>query len=197
MAKSKKGFTIIEVVLVLAIAGLIFLMVFIALPALQRSQRNTRRRQDMARILSAINDYQSNNNGKSPVWVSGSSVTADPLFVPRYIDETCDDGTSKGGTVFSVTYAYSCSGDQFVDPDGTNYTMTYDRYSDNGTGANIGYLGSWFQIEDMIREHKIFLTAQSKCTGNESSPTTRVKGEGNISIVYALEGGAIYCGDNS
>ncbi|MBQ3261101.1 type II secretion system protein, partial [Candidatus Saccharibacteria bacterium] len=28
----KKGFTIIEVVLVLAIAGLIFLMVFIALP---------------------------------------------------------------------------------------------------------------------------------------------------------------------
>ena len=57
MTKNKKGFTIIEVVLVLAIAGLIFLMVFIALPALQRSQRNTRRRQDMARILSAFNDY--------------------------------------------------------------------------------------------------------------------------------------------
>ena len=38
--KNKKGFTIIEVVLVLAIAGLIFLMVFLALPALQRSQRN-------------------------------------------------------------------------------------------------------------------------------------------------------------
>lgn len=34
---TKKGFTIIEVVLVLAIAGLIFLMVFLALPALQRS----------------------------------------------------------------------------------------------------------------------------------------------------------------
>lgn len=51
MKKTKlKGFTIIEVVLVLAIAGLIFLMVFIALPALQRSQRNTRRREDMARL---------------------------------------------------------------------------------------------------------------------------------------------------
>ena len=37
---NKKGFTIIEVVLVLAIAGLIFAMVFIALPALQRSQRD-------------------------------------------------------------------------------------------------------------------------------------------------------------
>ena len=36
-----RGFTIIEVVLVLAIAALIFLMVFIALPALQASQRDT------------------------------------------------------------------------------------------------------------------------------------------------------------
>ena len=193
MTKSKKGFTIIEVVLVLAIAGLIFLMVFIALPALQRSQRNTRRRQDMARILSAVNDYQSNNNGRSPV----TATSVDPLFVPHYIDETCDDGTPNGGTVFSQSYAYTCSGDQFVDPDGTNYTMTYDRYSDNGTGANVHYLGSWFQIEDMLREHKIFLTVQSKCTGNESAPTTRVKGEGNVTIVYALEGGALYCGDNS
>ena len=31
---TKKGFTIIEVVLVLAVAGLIFLMIFLALPAL-------------------------------------------------------------------------------------------------------------------------------------------------------------------
>ena len=47
--KSKKGFTIIEVVLVLAIAGLIFLMVFVALPALQRSQRDTQRRDERAK----------------------------------------------------------------------------------------------------------------------------------------------------
>ena len=46
--KTKKGFTIIEVVLVLAIAGLIFLMVFVALPQLQSSQRDTQRRQDMS-----------------------------------------------------------------------------------------------------------------------------------------------------
>lgn len=38
------GFTIIEVVLVLAIAGLIFMMVFIALPALQRNQRDTKKK---------------------------------------------------------------------------------------------------------------------------------------------------------
>ena len=57
MKSSKKGFTIIEVVLVLAIARLIFLMVFIALPALQRSQRNTQRRQDLSRIKAAVESY--------------------------------------------------------------------------------------------------------------------------------------------
>ena len=51
---TKKGFTIIEVVLVLAIAGLIFLMVFLALPALQRSQRDTQRKNDISR-LQAVN----------------------------------------------------------------------------------------------------------------------------------------------
>ena len=47
----KKGFTIIEVSLVLAIAGLIFLMIFIALPALRRTQRDSARREDMMSFL--------------------------------------------------------------------------------------------------------------------------------------------------
>lgn len=70
----EKGFTIIEVVLVLAIAGLIFLMVFIALPALQRNQRDTQRRNDLSRAITAVTNYQTNNRNKLPVspsdWVS-------------------------------------------------------------------------------------------------------------------------------
>lgn len=63
---NQKGFTIIEVVLVLAIAGLIFLMVFIALPALQRSQRDTQRRDDVSRFVSQLNSYATNNRGALP-----------------------------------------------------------------------------------------------------------------------------------
>ncbi len=63
---TKKGFTIIEVVLVLAIAGLIFLMVFLALPALQRSQCDTQRENDASRLRAAVTDYQSNNRGAVP-----------------------------------------------------------------------------------------------------------------------------------
>ena len=54
MKNRKSGFTIIEVVLVLAIAGLIFLMVFVALPALQRTQRDAQRKQDMSRLFDSV-----------------------------------------------------------------------------------------------------------------------------------------------
>jgi len=75
----KKGFTIIEVVLVLAIAGLIFIMVFTALPALQRGQRDTVRKNDVSKVLAAINSYQSNNRGQAP--------QADDVF-GKYLDST-------------------------------------------------------------------------------------------------------------
>lgn len=50
----ERGFTIIEVVLVLAIAALIFLMVFIALPALQSSQRDTARKEDVSTVATPV-----------------------------------------------------------------------------------------------------------------------------------------------
>lgn len=61
--KDNKGFTIIEVLIVLAIAGLIMLIVFLAVPALQRNSRNTQRSNDAARVAGAINECLSNNNG--------------------------------------------------------------------------------------------------------------------------------------
>ena len=64
--KTASGFTIIEVMIVLGIAGLILLIVFLAVPALQRSSRNTQRKNDVSAILSAISDYESNNNGQLP-----------------------------------------------------------------------------------------------------------------------------------
>jgi prepilin-type N-terminal cleavage/methylation domain-containing protein len=64
--QKEKGFTIIEVLIVLAIAGLILLVVFLAVPALQRNARNTQRTEDAGNILSAISEYVGNNNGQLP-----------------------------------------------------------------------------------------------------------------------------------
>jgi len=86
--KSKSGFTIIEVVLVLAIAGLIFLMVFIALPNMQRSQRDTRRRNDYAALSANITAYITNNNGSLPTAARFTALTDAPK---KYINESGED----------------------------------------------------------------------------------------------------------
>jgi len=65
------GFTIIEVVLVLAIASIIFLLVFLAVPALQASQRDTARKNDVARVSTALVSYAGNNSGT----LTGASTT--------------------------------------------------------------------------------------------------------------------------
>lgn len=96
---NQKGFTIIEVVLVLAIAGLIFLMVFIALPSLQRNQRDSQRRNDLSRVQTAVNNYQTNNRGTLPTF------------------------TGTAGATFMNSYLKS-GGDSFVDPNGTNYSFS-------------------------------------------------------------------------
>jgi prepilin-type N-terminal cleavage/methylation domain-containing protein len=93
-----KGFTIIEVVLVLAIAGLIFLMVFIALPALQRSQRDSARKTEVGTVVSSIQSYMSNNRNAIPTatqilqYVTGSTSAT-----------TLDSGTTV--TVVQTSYA--------------------------------------------------------------------------------------------
>jgi prepilin-type N-terminal cleavage/methylation domain-containing protein len=74
LKQDQKGFTIIEVMIVLAIAGLIMLVVFMAVPALQRNSRNTQAKSEASSILGAATEYISNNNGKT--LVASTSTTA-------------------------------------------------------------------------------------------------------------------------
>lgn len=76
---NKQGFTIIEVVLVLAIAALIFLMVFIALPALQRNQRDTARKNDASTVAAAVQSFVSNERK--------SITSADAGTLRNYVDK--------------------------------------------------------------------------------------------------------------
>jgi len=71
-SKNNGGFTIIEVLIVLAIAGLILLIVFLAVPALQRNSRNTTAKNDAQNVLGGVSEFQGTNNGKLPSTVSGT-----------------------------------------------------------------------------------------------------------------------------
>jgi prepilin-type N-terminal cleavage/methylation domain-containing protein len=61
--KDQTGFTIIEVLIVLAIAGLILLVVFLAVPALNRNAHNNQYKTEAANLLSAYQEVSNNNGG--------------------------------------------------------------------------------------------------------------------------------------
>ena len=72
---TKKGFTIIEVVIVLVIGAVIMLGVFLVVPGLQRSAQN-QRRQDIARqFLSGIEQFKANNGGRAVAATDIGAIT--------------------------------------------------------------------------------------------------------------------------
>lgn len=101
LKKDNKGFTIIEVLIVLAIAGLIMLVVFLAVPALQRNARNTQRKADVSAILGSISEYTSNNAGALP--------TGSGQFTAQFTTSTPKLGFYDNATVTNVTYGYSAT----------------------------------------------------------------------------------------
>lgn len=60
------GFTIIEIMIALAVGGLILFMMLSIIPALIRNSHNNQRKQDVAAILDAISHYQLSNSGNFP-----------------------------------------------------------------------------------------------------------------------------------
>jgi prepilin-type N-terminal cleavage/methylation domain-containing protein len=110
--KQQKGFTIIEVVLVLAIAGLIFLMVFIALPALQRNQRDAQRQTDLSRLQTAVTNYANSNRGSLPsnwgTFVNSYMTVGGDTFL-----DPSGATTAQGGS--QTTYQLSSSTDSPLD----------------------------------------------------------------------------------
>lgn len=76
--QAKKGFTLIEIVIVLAIAALIMVVVFFAVQGAQRGQRDQARKDATNRLLSAITAYRGNNNGGTP---SGATDLA--AYIPQ------------------------------------------------------------------------------------------------------------------
>ncbi len=151
--KSSKGFTLVEVVLVIAIAGLIFLAVFIAVPALRRAQRNSQRKDDASRLLTAIQEYMDNNDGETPFMRIPTVATKDKAkstilsFIRRYVteDNSCslvnykDTGTDDIDLVtangVSARYKFQGCSDKFTDPDGTVYGLDV-RYTNNSPNGN-------------------------------------------------------------
>lgn len=108
----KEGFTIIEVLIVLAIAGLILLVVFLAVPALQRNSRNTQRKNEVANILGAISEYTNNNSGTLPDSTTFATALQNAklsLYNGKVTLSTADSNTTDPSNV-QVRMSAKCSG---------------------------------------------------------------------------------------
>lgn len=176
------GFTIIEVVLVLAIAGLIFMMVFIALPQLQRAQRDTQRRSQISSFQSAVTQFQANNNGKIP----GQNLAAGA-------SESCTGANAFATTGASTTTNQACrlikvylnsanaTVNTFTDPDGTEYdvTITKDIAAANSGAENFN--------------HTIYMVVQAKCGDEQAVAASNPR---DYAVLYKLEGSGTHCSDN-
>lgn len=187
---TRGGFTIIEVVLVLAIAGLIFLMVFIALPALQRSQRDTHRRNDLSKVSDAITQYQTNNQGKLPRNgkkdpVGGDNATAKP---------TCNNAAdSTEGDACRLIAQYlngvNSAENEFVDPDGFAYGITITGLDDSYAAGNaITTLSNNGKLS-----HQVHIVKGARCSGEGAVKSDNSR---DYVVMYKLEGSGIYCQDN-
>lgn len=206
---SKRGFTIIEVVLVLAIAGLIFLMVFLALPALQRSQRDTERRNKLGEFRTQIVQYQSNNSGRVPKSLSDwQRIVDDYLNLSR---------TKNGGYSFNTDGDKTWTDDDipFLDPDGDKYYIAFymdladskgtsekvtlesddnDKLSDKLTLDKDGKVPTTGLTWD-DNKHQIYVFGHARCDGDnvlyQEHDSDRL-----VAFVTKLEGAGVYCGEN-
>ena len=187
----KKGFTIIEVVLVLAVAGLIFIMVFVALPALQRSQRDNARREDMMDFIAKAKDYSQNNRGALP----GSGESSSDAIINVTWSEAL--GSSTGNTNTWRGFYRDFLGKNFLDPDGQNYSlavmkcgMKTDESCNETTNARVKAALDDIYETMFPNEYKILVVTQAKCEGDHTvgSPNPR-----ELALLYRLEGSGVYC----
>ena len=73
-SEQQEGFTLIEIVLVLAIAGLILVVVFLAVGGAQRARRDTQRVNDAGRVAADLEQFASNNNGDYTGYAASTGI---------------------------------------------------------------------------------------------------------------------------
>jgi prepilin-type N-terminal cleavage/methylation domain-containing protein len=136
---NQKGFSIIEVLIVLAIAGLIMLIVFLAVPALQRSARNQGRQADASKFAAAVNQCLANNNGK----IDNCKATGNVSWnLDDYSQLTVNPGTAGADSSVTVgatdklvwSFRTTCSGATATTT--TNAREFTVRYKTEGAGGS-------------------------------------------------------------
>ena len=125
--RKQNGFTIIEIMIVLAVAALIMLIVFLAVPALQRSAHNTQRTADATKIANAVNECLSNRND-----VIASCDTDTDIISSGSNQATLDTSTLQQLTTVDISSAPS----PVAFPSGNQTAYVYFGLTCTNDGSN-------------------------------------------------------------
>lgn len=112
--RDNSAFTIIEVVLVLAVASLILLIVLSALPQLQKSRRDSKRKSDVAELSSYISEYATSTGSLPSSSDFDSALSGTTNSFSDYVSDR--DGNvvfndPDTGTSYSLNPSLSQAGD--------------------------------------------------------------------------------------
>ena len=191
---NSKGFTIIEVVLVLAIAGLIFLMVFVALPNLQRSQRDTQREDDYGNLLAAMTSYIANNGGKLPIPGASDAMVGSELDAKMYLNSTGTDPNTYPYHIFLSGGTQVASG-KYNDTANSKLPKKTDLLEDGKVIS--GSFSSKKLTSTSTDGAVVFLIPHATCDDNGEPQSTKKGTDRKYAIFAQLEGsGGTYCTDN-
>lgn len=149
LKNEQEGFTIIEVMIVLVIAAVILLIVFLAVPALQRNSRNTQKKNVASNVLAASGEFSNNNNGSVPAPSVSTTSNSDAdkvlklvntnqlitqLDIVKCTTAVCANQTpSADDRVILLTRA-ACFGNQAVQ--GSSDRQTALRFQVEGSGGS-------------------------------------------------------------
>lgn len=194
MKEKKTGYTLIEVALVLVIAGLIFTMAFFALPTLWKSQRDADRKSKVMEVVTAIKNYQTNNNrGALPVL---SNV------LPEIINhDNIKNARSGENTWPSVIKDYI--GTNFYDPEDTEQWYSFyvtECLNGNGAKLNAGEICAYRDSDfgrintpgnvDLNLDYTMYIVVGATCDGDHAVKTNSLR---TFAVIQTLERGGRHC----
>jgi prepilin-type N-terminal cleavage/methylation domain-containing protein len=198
---NNKGFTIIEVMIVVAIAGLIMVILFIAVPQAQKSQRDTYRRHYVGLLMHSNEEFLKNNS-KFPSCVDNCSVQ-NQIEALRFLTKYMPPGTDPStGAAYNPSSAAPYEGAQVCD------RSVYGSNNPLPPGVSSPDRMIVYCFDDASVHHNPILQVGQIVMGTghycyESNPdgnNTVLAGPhfdfGRVYIVIGIEKGGYYCLDN-
>ena len=171
---NEKGFTIIEVVITIAIGAAVMALVLNAVQGARRSQRNLNRKADVSAIAGAVNQYNANRNKLPAIWGDLSAFITD--------DDLAHYKTANINAAQAVTAGIG------------GFVVLVGQFQDLSAAT----IGTAAFVDDDTRD-RVVIFRGAECVANQTTSLTAgfntLVDNGSIRqmiAIYSLEGDDVY-----